>query len=317
MQINAYKRPYDALPADCAYNPVVHELTCDGDEEEPMFAYIQSRLHQIYYDYATLKVADNPYGAPADWINWGIKNSEIWNKVQFDKFIRDHELIDMGRPPWDGNYASWEANAIYTNAVHNGWGPLGDDSIFTGENFKFDFGGFIRALTLLAKEADAQGKEWDTFEKLVLKVTDWNPKTIKSITYEYAEKLGTNGGSQGTYDKKVIIKEGTTSTQTISHEAMASVTAGVEFSSFLSPVSAHAEVSSQYDFSSASTNASKEYKETEETLTIDFSVPLYVYQKSVTITYRDLSSDVMYMGKFVSHKPMRISETIDYCKIKA
>lgn len=98
---------------------------------------------------------------------------------------------------------------------------------------------------------------------------------------------------------------------------MASVTAGVEFSSFLSPVSAHAEVSAQYDFSSASTNASKQYKETEETLTIDFSKPLYVYQKSVTITYRDLTYDVINMGKFVSHKPMKMSETIDYCKIKA
>jgi len=197
MQINAFKRPYDALPADCAYKPVVHELTCDGDEEEPMFAYVQSRLHQIYNDYATLKVDDNPYGAPDDWINWGIKNPQIWNKVQLDKFIRDQKLIDMVRPKVDGNYVSWEANAIYTNAVKNGWGPI-ENSILTGEDFKFDFGGFIRALTLLAKEADAQGKEWDTFEKLVVKVTGWNPKTIKSITYEYAEKYGTNGGSSGT-----------------------------------------------------------------------------------------------------------------------
>merc|ERR1712228_1108404 len=98
------------------------------------------------------------------------------------------------------------------------------------------------------------------------------------------------GGSQ---EMKVKTVTGRSSKKEISQHAMAAVSAGIKFSSALSPVSAHVEVKSQYDFSK----------------------PTYVYQKGITINYVDGTSDKIGTGMFYSHEPMPFSETIPYCKM--
>lgn len=170
-------------------------------------------------------------------------------------------------------------------------------------------------LSLIPEQAALEGRDWDTYEKLIAKLLGWDPKSISSVTYEYAEIFGTNGGSVGSQVMKVKTVTGRSSEKEISHHAMAAVSAGIEFSSVLSPVSAHAEVSSQYDFTSARTDAMHKEEIHENTLTIDFSKPSYVYQKTITINYVDGTKDTIGTGMFFSNEPMSLTETIPYCKM--
>lgn len=168
---------------------------------------------------------------------------------------------------------------------------------------------------MIAEQAAIEKRDWDTYEKVLVKVIGWDQKGISSVTYEYAEIFGTNGGSVGSQEMKVKTVTGRSSKKEISQHAMAAVSAGIKFSSALSPVSAHVEVKSQYDFTSARTDAMHFEKEEINDLTIDFSKPTYVYQKGITINYVDGTSDKIGTGMFYSHEPMPFSETIPYCKM--
>lgn len=70
MLIGAFNMPYDAPPADCALNPVVHEYTCDEDDISPYYSDIMTHLEEIFEHYALLK-AEAPYldgfPTPAAW----------------------------------------------------------------------------------------------------------------------------------------------------------------------------------------------------------------------------------------------------------
>jgi len=39
-----------------------------------------------------------------------------------------------------------------------------------------DFNAFMSALSLMAKEAEYEGKEWNTLGKVIYKITDHKPK---------------------------------------------------------------------------------------------------------------------------------------------
>lgn len=179
-----------------------------------------------------------------------------------------------------------------------------------------DFNAFMSALSLMAKEAEYEGKEWNTLGKVIYKITDHKPKQIVSITYAYSEIYGVTGGSSGSEVQTLKTYEGVDNEEEVTKDAMVAVTAGIKYSSALSPVSADFEISSRYDFSSATKHATHETKETEDTLTIEFDKPTYIYQKSVTINYSDTSQQTIYMGRFVSDKEMAIAETVPYCKIQ-
>ena len=123
----------------------------------------------------------------------------------------------------------------------------------------------------------------DIAKKLYYGNQNWN--TIESLTYDYTEVFGNVGGSAGEMTFEVTTTVGRSSQTELSETTMESITAGIELSHVLSPVSLSIEVSAQHDFSSASV-ASRTYERTEtDSLTIDVSEPCYVYQRGVTITY--------------------------------
>lgn len=92
-------------------------------------------------------------------------------------------------------------------------------------------------------------------DKVIIKIMDHNPKSIVSITYMYDEIYGVTGGSSGSEVQRLKIITGLDSEEDVSNKVMVAVKAGVKYSSKLSPVSGHFEISSQFDFSSASHHA--------------------------------------------------------------
>ena len=95
---------------------------------------------------------------------------------------------------------------------------------------------------------------------------------------------------------------------------MAAVTASLEYANFMSPVSGSVTVEGSYNFDSVATDSSSYEKETTESLSVDLSMPLFLYQKEVTIYYANGDQDSIGSGMVISSKPLPLNETVhDTC----
>ena len=155
----------------------------------------------------------------------------------------------------------------------------------------------------------------NTFEELVAWITGRDALKVTHVNFKHVEKFAAYGGSAGTQTFSTKIKTGRSSSKEVSHAAMAAVTASLEYANFMSPVSGGVTIEGQYDFSSVTSDSSKYEKETEETLKVDLSQPLFLYQKEVTITYANGDTDRIGSGMVISSTPLPLNETIDTCDV--
>merc|ERR1712083_270028 len=127
--------------------------------------------------------------------------------------------------------------------------------------------------------------------------------------------FGARGGSAGSHTVSTEIRTGRSSSHEVSHAAMAAVTASLEYSNSLSPVSGDVSISGQYDFSSVTADSSNYETTSTETLTIDLSKPVYVYEKVVTIYYANGTTDRIGSGMLISDVPLPLNQTVDTCDV--
>lgn len=185
----------------------------------------------------------------------------------------------------------------------------------TGDYFEdwlpFEFEHFMSGLAMVGPNRSAPSysenpdemKNRNTFDELVAWVTERESKKVLTIEFDHVEKFSNQGGSEGTQTFEFSTTVGKSTTHVISHTVMASIEYSLAWSQALSPIETETKYKGQYDFSSVSTYAQSEETTESETLKVDLSKPLYLYQKQVTVRYADGTSDIIFCGTAITSEP--------------
>lgn len=159
---------------------------------------------------------------------------------------------------------------------------------------------FVESIESLNNELDGAkvGRVYQKLTSAALKAIQ-----IAEVRYQFVQTFGNSGGGGGGFQTHEIeVKYGRSSEREISNAVMTRIEVTQEWGSEVLGGGGGVTAEAQYDFSDTVNSAKYREDSMKKTVHLDFDKPNYIYNKKLTIVFKNGRYETIWGGVYISHK---------------